>query len=224
MLALIDTCHATREARGNLCACLEPSRIERLRGVAGDLRLGPGDVLFRAGQGADAVFGLRQGVVMQSRRLADGRRQVVSFHFPGDTIGLTDDTHGCEAVALTRVSLCRIPLAALDEDPALAAQMRRIAERALASALEHALALGRMTAAERVCRFLLETWRRCGRREELHLPMRVADIADHLGLRPETVSRCFSDLRRDGIVGVLHPDGTLELPDPGRLSRLSGQG
>lgn len=223
MLALIDTCHATREARGNLCACLEPSRIARLRSVAGDLHLHAGEALFRAGQSADAVFGLRQGMVMQTRRLADGRRQVLSFHFPGDTIGLADEMHGGDAVALTRISLCRIPLAALDRDPDLAAQMRRIAERNLAAALDHALALGRMTAAERVARFLQDTWRRSGRPDELHLPMRVADIADHLGLRPETVSRCFSELRRQGVIGILHPTGIMDLPGTDRIARLFGQ-
>lgn len=214
MLALVDTCLATPAARGRLCACLEPSALGRLRAVAGDARLAPGEVLFAEGDPADALYGLRQGAVMLTRRLGDGRRQVLSFLFPGDTFGFAEGgRHACAAIALQRAGFCRIPLSALDDDPHLAARLHAIASARLMDALEHTVRLGRMSAAERVTDFLGWLWRRLDRPAELHLPMRMGDIADHLGLRPETTSRQLSALRRTGIVGALTPDGVLPVLD-----------
>lgn len=214
MLALLDVCHATASARGRLCACLEPQALGRLRAVAGDSRLVEGETLFAQGAAADAVYGLRQGAVMLASRLPDGRRQVLSFLFPGDTFGFAaNGRHACSAVALRRSSFCRIPMTALEGDPELALRMHTIARARMADALEHMVRLGRMTAAERVSDFLFWLWRRLDGPDELHLPMRLVDVADHLGLRLETVSRRMAALRRAGILGPLSCDGVLPILD-----------
>lgn len=220
MLALVDICHATPAARGHLCACLEPSALGRLRAVAGDSRLAAGEVLFAQGQPAEALYGLRQGAVMLVSQLGDGRRQVLSFLFPGDTFGFAaDGRHGCSAIALQRSGFCRIPLSALDDDPMLAVRLHAIARTRLADGLEHALRLGRLSAAERVADFLFWLWRRLDRPAELHLPMRLVDIADHLGLRLETVSRRMTSLRQAGLIGALASDGVLPVLDGEALRR-----
>ncbi len=212
MLALPDLCQANSTARGRMCACLEPKALGRLRSVAGDSRLGPGDVLFAPGDAADCVYGLRHGAVMLSSRLGDGRRQVLSFLFPGDIFGFTDDgRHACTAQALTRAGFCRMPLAGLEGDPQLSLRLHLAARARMADALEHTLRLGRMRAGERLADFLYWLWRRLEKPSELHLPMRQLDIADHLGLRLETVSRQLSGLRRAGLVGPLGTDGVLPI-------------
>lgn len=212
MLALPDLCQANSTARGRMCACLEPKALGRLRSVAGDSRLGPGDVLFAPGDAADCVYGLRHGAVMLSNRLGDGRRQVLSFLFPGDIFGFADNGyHACTAQALTRAGFCRMPLAGLESDPQLSLRLHLAARARMADALEHTLRLGRMRAGERLADFLYWLWRRLEKPSELHLPMRQLDIADHLGLRLETVSRQLSGLRRAGLVGPLSADGVLPI-------------
>ena len=212
MLAVPDLCQANATARGRMCACLEPKALGRLRSVAGDSRLGPGDVLFAPGDAADCVYGLRHGAVMLSSRLGDGRRQVLSFLFPGDIFGFTDDgKHACTAQALTRAGFCRMPLAGLESDPQLSLRLHLAARARMADALDHTLRLGRMRAGERLADFLYWLWRRLEKPSELHLPMRQLDIADHLGLRLETVSRQLSGLRRAGLVGPLGTDGVLPI-------------
>ena len=62
---------------------------------------------------------------------------------------------------------------------------------------------------EKLADFLFWLWRRLEMPGELHLPMRLLDIADHLGLRLETVSRQLAALRRAGLVGPLGADGVL---------------
>lgn len=212
MLVLVDTCQATASARGGLCACLEPDTLRRLRAVTADSGLAAGETVFAAGEAAPFLYGLRQGAVMLTRRMADGRRQVLSFLFPGDTFGFADGpVHVATAVTLQRSSFCRIPLVMPEADPFLAQRLRHIAQACLADAYHHALRLGRMTAAERVADFLFWLWTRLGRPEELHLPMRLVDIADHLGIRAETTSRAFSALRRAGLIGALSSDGILPI-------------
>lgn len=214
MLALVDACQATAAAKGRLCACLEPTALGRLRAIAADGRLAAGEYLFTEGDTADTVFGLRQGAVMLCSRLPGGRRQVLSFLFPGDTFGFAlDGRHACSAVALTRASICRISAEAADADPLLAGRLLRISQSWLCESYAQALRLGRMNAAERVADFLAALWTRLGRPDALHMPMRWVDIADHLGLRLETVSREFSSLRRKGVIGPLSADAVLPILD-----------
>lgn len=219
MLTLVDTCLATPAARGRLCACLEPSAFGRLRAVAGDCRLMGGEVLFAQGDSADELFGLRQGAVMLVQHLGK-RRQVLSFLFPGDTFGFAEGgVHGCTAIVLRRAGFCRFPLSALDGDPQLASRLHAIARARLLDGLDQLLRLGRMTAAERLADFLYWLWQRLDRPVDLHLPMRLMDVADHLGLRPETISRQMTALREAGLIGGLSVDGILPVFDGPGLRR-----
>lgn len=218
MLALSDTCRAALNGQGGLCACLNATALGRLRAVAGDVRLDGGQTLFDVGAAADSLFGVRQGAVMLVRRLDPHRRQILSFHFSGDMLGFADQgTHVASAVALGRTSLCRIPLAELDRDAVLRRQVLDILRRGLGHALDMQLRLGRMSAAERVRALLRELHRRLGGGGELHLPMRIAEMGDYLGLRPETVSRELSALRQAGLVGHFTADGQLPIIAPGVL-------
>ncbi|MDA8233150.1 MAG: helix-turn-helix domain-containing protein [Magnetospirillum sp.] len=218
MQALSEIRSARPAVRGRLCACLDASATGRIQAAAGDLRLNGGETVYAAGTAADAVFGIRQGAVALTNRLADGRRQVLAFLFGGDTFGFSaDGTHGDSAETLGGTSLCRIPCSVIDQDRALLANLRAAAQAMLAAAWQHQVLLGRMTAFERVYRFLSDLWVRLGRPTELHMPMKVADIGDHLGLRPETVSRGLARLRRDGTIGPWNADGFIPVIDPGRL-------
>ena len=58
--------------------------------------------------------------------------------------------------------------------------------------------LGRMTAQERLCTFILE--RLDHNSMLIDLPMSRLDIADYLGLTIETVSRMLTQLQADGLV------------------------
>lgn len=223
MQALIDICGARPEAGGGLCACLESSVLSRLRASAADLRLPPGTRIFSRGEAADCVYGLRSGSAILALHRRDGRRQIVGVLLPGDLFGFPDDgRRGCDATALEPVGLCRIPLAAARDDPALERRLLERARAAAGAAMEHLLRLGRMDALERCAWFLAFLWSAKGRPAELYLPVRTADIADFLGLQPETVSRRFTEMRRLRLISNISPDHFIHILDGGGLVALAG--
>jgi CRP/FNR family transcriptional regulator len=158
--------------------------------------------------------------------LADGRRQVVGFLVPGDFLGLAfGRTYVHTAEAITPVAACRFPRARfmglLEEFPALERDILSRTSNELAAAQRQMLLLGRKTARERLASFLVDLAERSDADGgPLELPMGRADIADHLGLTIETVSRTFTGLRREGVID-LPSAHRLVVRKPGELARIA---
>ena len=201
---------ATCAVRGMaLCAPLEGSELEKLNGIVTHLRLEAEASAFYEGDPAEFIFNVTAGCVRLSKMMADGRRQITGFLFPGDFFGLAfDRSYTYSAEAVSNVQLCRFPRAKLEallrEFPKLEHRLLSMAANELVTAQDHMLMLGRKTAAERVASFLVSLARRAGRagrRESpIELPMNRTDIADHLGLTIETVSRTFTQLRKAKLI------------------------
>ena len=178
--------------------------------------LAPGEVLISAGQPADQVFNIEAGVLMLYRSGNDGRRQVLSFLFRDNFVGLTaTDSYffSVEAVTHARVACC--PRRQLDErlarDPKAERAFLNLMFRVIEDILDVVYSLGQRTAVERLAVFLLylRHWRRLTDNladdtdpalREIQVPMSREDIADFLGLKKETVSRSFRDLEDRGLV------------------------
>jgi CRP/FNR family nitrogen fixation transcriptional regulator len=65
--------------------------------------------------------------------------------------------------------------------------------------------------------FLLDLSSRLGKTKYLDLPMSHQDIADHLGLTIETVSRTITELERSQLVARLSPRTLILLNRPALL-------
>ena len=162
-----------------------------------------GLALFSAGDSADSVFVIVSGLVRTSMMLSDGRRQIIGFHEPGDVLGVTlAEQHllSAEAVSATQLlTVSRIWLqGVLGVQPRLCLSLIPLASRSMDAARRHLMLLGRMTARERLCTFLLERLK--GEAGVIELPMSRSDIADYLGLTIETVSRTLTQLRSEGVI------------------------
>ncbi len=92
------------------------------------------------------------------------------------------------------------------ESPRVARQMLTLAHDRLALAQTQMVVLGRKTATERLACFLIShagrTSVRRGAGQQVTLPMTRIDIADHLGLTVETVSRILAKMKRNDIIEV----------------------
>ncbi len=94
----------------------------------------------------------------------------------------------------------------------------------MAATIEHMLTIGRLDGTERVIAFLVDMTRRLGTRHEdrwqVELPLNREDIADYLGLTPETVCRILGRVKRRGLV-VFRSPTAFEVPDLDELAACS---
>lgn len=176
-----------------------PSPVELRR------RIAAGERFYEAGSGRDTIFALRAGFAQVS--LDDGHgTHVVRFLLPGDAAGLDSfagGAHRTETIALEDCEVCVIPAYRTEllgrYSEATCVRMRELLSIQLAEAESHAAMLARLTAPQRVARFLLDLSRRWADRgyssTHYKLPMGRRAIGQHLALTTETVSRMLSDFQ-----------------------------
>jgi CRP/FNR family transcriptional regulator len=194
-----------------ICGALEEGDLKSFRRLGCQVVLKRGDVLFRQGEAAHRVFTITEGMLKSYRIFADGRRQVVGFHLPGEFIGMAvDEVHAASVEALQECRVCAFPLRRfenfVDEHAPMERELYIAAARDLAEARKHVVMLGRKTAVERVASFFLALSKRSRDPQVLDLPMDRTDIADFLGLTKETVSRILAELKSRRLIRLLAVD------------------
>ena len=194
-------------------------------------RLRAGSYLYFEGDPVERLYEVASGVVRLTRLLEDGRRQVIAFGYPGDIIGFpAGDCHHTDCDAISDAKLHAYRRSALDTgngDPALHAKLLQAALKEISAMQDHFMMLGRKSAAERVASFLSVLMDRnadhVGAYRQITLPMSRADIADFLGLTIETVSRCFTALRKSGIIALDGSQTVILLDDAALRAQSQGQ-
>ena len=188
------------------------------------------EFLFAEGDRISHVYRIETGALALYKVLADGRRQVMGFAYPGDIVGLgVDDayTMNAQAVKPTRVRcLSAMSLRqSAASDPALGFKLYEAMARELAATRDLMLTTGQRSATERVAAFLLAFSRRNQRNGQdpasFKLPMTHTDIGDFLGLTIETVSRTFTKLKLMQLIELAHSN-QVKLLDIDALTELAG--
>ena len=188
--------------------------------------LAKGEELFAEGDDADYFYRVVSGTIRTCKLLSDGRRQIDAFHLAGDIFGMeTGEEHRFSAEALGPTKVIAYRRCALEtlaqSDPALGNQVVTSMMRSLERAQEHMLLLGRKTAQEKIATFLLDLARRMSKNDSFDLPMQRSDIADHLGLTIETVSRTLSDFARRHYIDLVANSRSLTLCNRAALQHLN---
>ncbi len=189
-----------------------------------------GAVLLREADPVDHHANIMKGVAKLSKVLADGRQQIVGLQFAPDFLGrpLTEE-NAMTVEAASDVEVCAFPKSTLDrlisENPNLEHRLLAQTLKELDEAREWMVTLGRKTAAEKVASFLLliaaHIDPEVDETASFLLPLSRADIADFLGLTPETVSRQMTRLSREGIIAIDNRR-TITIPDRERLLEEAG--
>ncbi len=166
-----------------------------------DIRLVPGDTLYRAGDPGAALFTVREGLLKLQQSLSDGSLRIVNILGQGQVAGLEVTVGGRyehTAIALQPTKLCRIPREVVDHlAPKLHRQLMKKWHESLSRAHECTRELATGHARQRVARLFLmlapaeETRVRLFGRE---------DVGSLLGITTETASRMIADLKRSGVV------------------------
>lgn len=159
--------------------------------------------LYAQDEDVDRLYRVVRGVVRTSRMTADGRRQVGSFYYPGDIVGLeTDRRHLFSADALTDVEVQAIRRAAVRAfagDIELDRAILDATRLELIRAQSHMMMLSLKNAREKVAAFLVSLVP-MGSADMVEMAMSRQDIADYLGLSIETVSRMLGQLQDEALV------------------------
>ena len=198
----------------------------------GEIALQRGDILIEEGASHRRLFTLLDGVLIRSRALEDGRRQVINFVLPGDFIGLQagimgEMNHSVEAVTPMRCCVFR------REDlwllyrnrPELAFDLTWIAAAEEYFLGETVATLGQRDGTERIAWALVKLFvrlRGLGLEAEpgtVPLPYRQQDLADALGLSLVHTNKTLSRLRAQRTVDW--SDGMLRVPDLEALAELA---
>lgn len=191
--------------------------------------LGPyraGETVFRQGDPFESVFAVRAGTVKTRQLDHHGREHVLGFFLPGEVIGLDaiyPDRFPCDAVALEDAQFCRFSFPAMSalatRQPAVQRHLFRLISRQLGMAR---LLAGDHSADERMAAFLVDLGERYAARgfpgTHFYLSMSRSDIANHLNLAAETVSRTLSRFRAKGLIMI--KGHVLHLHAPQQLREL----
>ncbi|HEY8710678.1 MAG TPA: helix-turn-helix domain-containing protein [Burkholderiaceae bacterium] len=172
-----------------------------------------GETLFHEGARAEAIYFVRAGTFKTFRTAEDGYEQVLGFAGRAELLGfdaLCKDRHPTAAVALedsnVYVVLARDIFSLGQRMPALDRVVHLAVSRALTHRGELADVMAAVAAEVRLARFLVQLpqpMAECGQApHRFHLRMSRRDIASHLGVAHETVSRSFTALADWGFVRV----------------------
>ncbi len=172
------------------------------------------------------LYAIRSGSFKSVKSVGDEER-IVGLYLPGELLGfhaISTEHYQTSAIALETSSVCEIPF---DKLFAISSKLPSLQKHLLAlmsEKLSHDYAIDpNSSAQERIARFLLSVSGRLSRRglsaSQFHLSMSREDIGAYLGLAPETVSRQFAKLQKDGVLRFHRRD--MELLDIRRLQILS---
>jgi len=169
-----------------------------------------GEHIFRSGDPFKCIISVRTGCFKSYVIDQEGQEQVIGFHLPGEIIGLDaihTATHLANVVALETSAICAIQFESMLDMarhlPDLQSEMFRVMSRQIAELETNAADL---SADERIARFLLSLSRRFAKRgyspTEFNMAMSRRDIASHLRLATETVSRVLARFQEANLIGV----------------------
>lgn len=194
---------------GSFCAHITADELDTISNKSRTASLKRGESIETEEMLTWPVIAISSGVISLQHLLEDGRKTIAAFFMRGDIIdmrGLNSRNRG-HLIALNKVSLCRLSPAVFEDIIDTNPQAQRIAWNNLRDqtyrAIDHSSDLAKKHALEKLVSFIFE----CKRRQTVTvsenmvvIPVRRVDLAEYLGMQPETVSRCFKDLADRGII------------------------
>ncbi len=224
-------CQSCEARHRGICGVLSESELLELSRHARQIKHKAGETVIGDSEEINSYASVMHGVIKLSKVLEDGRQQVVGLQFAPDFLGrLFGKESTLNTDAASDVELCRMPKATIERlvatNPALEGLLLEQTLRELDEARDWMVTLGRKTATEKVASFLylIATHKDPSHDDveiSFELPLTRADIADFLGLTIETVSRQFTNLKRQGVIEIEH-HRQLRVPDINRLKRYCG--
>lgn len=180
-----------------------------------------GDVVIHQGDPFNKIFAVKSGMYKSIKLSPDGQETIIGFHLPGELIGLDaiyPEEYTSSTIALTSSVLCQMDYEQLSglssHIPALQRQLMSLLSKEInTSNAFHT----DQTAEQKLASFIRNLATRYEVRgysgTELVLAMTRQDIANHLGMAAETVSRLLKRFQDKGVLSIKHREVKILQPD-----------
>jgi CRP/FNR family transcriptional regulator, anaerobic regulatory protein len=218
------------------CPELRPHSEEEIPHIqefkTGEVQVERGEVVIEQDISRGGLYTVLEGMMMRYRSLADGRRQIVNFMFPGDLVGLQaafgeTATHSVEALRPSRLCIFNSPryFDIVAAQPRLAYDITWLAAKEESALEEHLVALGQRSARERVTYLAVWLLQRArgtcvvDSQNRLEVTITQTQIADMLGLSLVHTNRTIKGLERSG--EVLWRQNSITIPDLAAAAELA---
>jgi CRP/FNR family transcriptional regulator, anaerobic regulatory protein len=214
---------------GGFCRHLTQDQLRALKSRSRWSRLQRGETIKSEDLLIWPIIAISSGVISFQQLLEDGRKIIAALFMRGDIVdmrGLANRHHG-HLIALGKAEICRLSPRSFEAATDDNIDARKIAWSSLRRqsnrSMDHAADLAKKQALEKLASFIFECRHRLPDPDcdsKVHIPVRRLDLADYLGMQPETVSRCFKELQTRGIIGI-QGISNLEILDFPRLRRIA---
>nr|WP_081647676.1 Crp/Fnr family transcriptional regulator [Pseudorhodobacter ferrugineus] len=178
------------------------------------LPLETSQILFEQGEENSGVYCVSRGLIGIRSCQDDGKSTLLRLAYPGEIIGfrsfMAGQPHHTEAQALIPSRVCKVPRHSvrqiLNRSPEV---LGRLADRCIQEidrSHAHIIAAATRSNTERLSdllgRLLQIHGRDCADGKRMYLPLSRIDLADLLGIRPETLSRVVARLLNDSAYSI----------------------
>lgn len=171
-----------------------------------------GKTIYREGQPFNSIYIIQSGSVKTELCTVNGMLEVTAFYLTGELLGLDSigsEHYPADAVAMEETWLCELPYHQLKTmcqncGEFQLALILRLGRTINADVYQWALARN-LKAKQKVAWFIFNLFKRVRSRHTsdlrtIPLPMRKTDIANYLGLAPESLSRALHALEEEGMI------------------------
>ena len=192
----------------------------------------PRQVLVRENVPVSQCTLVLSGFVQRFKDTAQGRRQVLAIHLPGDFVDLhsfplkrLEHTVGAITAGEVGIMSHQAVRELIAKSPTIAELFWRSTMIDAATNREWLLSLGARSAAERLAHLFCELYLRLARigmasDGHITLPLTQVDLAEATGLTPVHTNRMLRKLRLEGL--LTFNQGDVAIPDLDALARFGG--
>lgn len=189
-----------------------------------------GEVLFYEGAAPLAIYCLRDGLLKLTKSTPEGQMVVIRLLGAGDVAGfravVADEPYAATAEVVEPVNVCIIPAGTFRRLLQQSPEFKDVLIKKLANELriseERMLDQAVLPARVRIARlllFLLEQDRSGAKRTVIKTRLLRQDLAEAVGVTPQTFSRILHRLNQDGLISSSRSQ--IAVRDPRRLTSIA---
>jgi CRP/FNR family transcriptional regulator len=164
-----------------------------------------------------SLFTVKTGAFKANIDSADGQENIVGFFLPGELMGIDGIATGeyqCDMIALGDAHVCQLSYPEFqrisNQFPVLREEILSVSSSNMTTAQKMLFYIGKRPVEERLSMFLIGLSQRYGARGlsdlRFQLSMSRHDIANYLGMAPETISRQFKKMQDQGLITIDNRD------------------